>query len=257
MDDNTTKVLLAAIPSGAFVIIIALVIFGLSPGDCIEIEAPGGGKVTRCKPLLNSVSAISPDQINSLESQIEELKVLQDKQQQQLLTNLKQHDIVDDKYGFMTSPSVLQEKQDLAYGQLRFLSSDEADNLLEQITSDKAEISKLNRVANDLMTNERNFSWEGQWKVTGTIGIFDLNYEGQIVLNNDGTYESDGILDGEHVVGYGTYIMDDKLGICILSPDDSEPTQYSFVGVGNDLFIIWSPLDFEKLEFNKIISKPS
>ena len=47
LDNNTTKVLLAAIPSGAFVIIVALVIFGLSPGDCIEIEAPGGGKVDK------------------------------------------------------------------------------------------------------------------------------------------------------------------------------------------------------------------
>jgi hypothetical protein len=171
LDNNTTKVLLAAIPSGAFVIIVALVIFGLSPGDCIEIEAPGGGKVTRCKPISDFVSMISPDQINSIENQIEELKKLQDIQQQQLLTSLKQRDMIDEKYSFMTSPSIFQEKQVQAYEQLRFLSPDEADLLLEQIASDKGEISKLNSVANDLMTGERGFSWEGQWKVTGTIGI--------------------------------------------------------------------------------------
>ena len=252
LDNNTTKVLLAVIPSGAFVIVVALVIFGLSPGDCIQIESPGGGKVTRCKPLLDSASAISPVQINSLENHIEELKVLQDKQQQQLLTNLKQQDIVDEKYSFMTSPSVLQEKQDLVSEQLRLLSSDEANLLLEQITSDKAEISKLNRIADDLMTKEMNFSWEGKWKVTGTIGIFGLNYEGQIILNNDGTYESNGNLDGNYVTGSGTYLVDDKLGICMLFPYDSEPKQYSFVGIGDDFFAVWSPLDFEKLEFNKI-----
>jgi hypothetical protein len=252
LDNNTTKVLLAAIPSGAFVIIVALVIFGLSPGDCIEIEAPGGGKVTRCKPISDSVSMISPDQINSLENQIEELKRLQDIQQQQLLTSLKQRDMIDEKYSFMTSPSIFQEKQVQAYEQLRFLSPDEADLLLEQIASDKGEISKLNSVANDLMTGERGFSWEGQWKVTGTIGILDLGYEGQIIFNNDGTYESKGNLDGKHVTGYGTYVIDNKLGTCTLSPYNSEPTQYSFVDIRNNSFVMWSPLDFEKLEFNKI-----
>jgi hypothetical protein len=251
LDNNTTKVLLAAIPSGAFVIIVALVIFGLSPGDCIEIEAPGGGKVTRCKPIPDSVPVISPDQIKSLENQIEELKILQDTRQQQLLTSLKQKNMIDEKHSFMVSPSGLQEKQSQILEQIRFLSSDEANLLLEQIASDKVEISKLNSVANDLM-NKGIFPWEGQWEVTGTIGIFDLGYEGRIIFNNDGTYESNGDLDGKHVTGSGTYDIDNILGTFTLSPNNSEPTQYSFVNVGNNSFVMWSPLDFEKLEFNKM-----
>ena len=253
MNNNTAKVLLAAIPSGAFVIIVALVIFGLSPGDCIEIEAPGGGKITRCKPITDSASMISTDQINSLESHIAELKMLHNSQQQQLLTSLKQKGMIDEKHSFMT-PSI-QEKQDMISEQLRFLSYDEANLLLEQIKSDKIEINTINKVANDLVTQEINFSLNGQWKVTGTVGILDLDYEGQIIFNDDGTYESDGTLDEKHVIGYGTYLIDDKLGTCILFPYNSEPTQYSFVDIGNDLFVMWSPLDFEKLEFNKIISK--
>jgi hypothetical protein len=160
--------------------------------------------------------------------------------------------MIDEKYSFMTSPSIFQEKQVQAYEQLRFLAHDEADLLLEQIASDKVEISKLNSVANDLMTRGGEGSWEGQWKVTGTIGILDLGYEGQIIFNNDGTYESKGNLDGKHVTGYGTYVIDNKLGTCTLSPYNSEPTQYSFVDIRNNSFVMWSPLDFEKLEFNKI-----
>ena len=249
--------LLAAIPSGAFVIIVALVIFGLSPGDCIEIEAPGGGKITRCKPVPDSVSVISTDQINSLENQIDELKKSQDTQQQQLLASLKQRDMVDEKHHFMTSPSVFQEKQTLVYEHLRFLSSDEAEFLLQQIASDRREIGKLNSVADDLITKGPNFSWEGKWEVSGAIGILNLPYKGQFIFNDDGTYESNGNLDGKHVTGSGTYLIDDKLGTCTLSPDNSEPTQYSFVDVGDNSFVIWSPLDFEKIEFNKIISKPN
>lgn len=256
MDNNTTKVLLTAIPSGAFVIIVALVIFGLSPGDCIEIEAPGGGKVTRCKPITDSVSVISADQINSLENNIAELKMLHNNQQQQLLTSLKQKGMIDENHSFMTSSSI-QEKQDMISKQLGFLSSGEANLLLEQIKSDKIEISKINSAANDLVTKEIDLLLAGQWKVTGTIGILDLDYEGQMIFNNDGTYESDGTLDEKHVTGSGTYLIDDKLGTCILFPDNSEPTQYSFVDIENDFFVMWSPLDFEKLEFNKIISKPS
>ena len=255
MDNNTTKVLLAAIPSGAFVVIVALVIFGLSPGDCIEIEAPGGGKVTRCMPLPDSVSAVSTDQVNSLESQIEELRISQDSQQQQQLTSLKQRGIIEETpNNFMTASSIFEENRDSFSEQLQFLSSKEASILSERITSDKQKINQLNKVAEDLVTEGKNFSWVGKWKVTGTIGAFGLSYEGQITFNDDQTYESRGSLDGDVVGSGGTYLINGQLGTCTLYPSDSEPTQYSFVDIGDNSFIMWSPLDFEKLEFSKIIS---
>jgi len=89
---------------------------------------------------------------------------------------------------------------------------------------------------------------------TTDMGIFDLSYEGQISFNDDGTYESQGILDGKSVSGGGTYMINGQLGTCTLSPSNSGPTQYSFVDIGDNSFIMWSPLDFEKLEFRKIIS---
>lgn len=246
--------LLAAIPSGAFVIIVALVIFGLSPGDCIEIEAPGGGKVTRCMPLSDSVSTLSTDQVNSLASQIEELKVLQDSQQQQRLTSLKQRGVIEETpNNFMMASSIFEENQDSLSEQLSFLSSNEANILSERIMLDRQKITQLNKVAEDLVTEGKNFSWEGQWKVTGTIGVFGLSYEGQITFNDDQTYESRGNLDGNAVVGGGTYLINGQLGTCTLSPSDLEPTQYSFVDIGDNSFIMWSPLDFENLEFNKIV----
>lgn len=254
MDNNTTKVLLAAIPSGAFVIIVALVIFGLSPGDCIEIEAPGGGKVTRCMPLPNSESTVSADQVNSLQNQIEELKVLQDSQQQQRLTSLKQKGTIEKTPdNFMTASSVFDENRDSLTEQLQFLSSNEASILSEKIMSDKQKVNQLNKVAEDLITEGKNFSWTGQWKVTGAIGAFGLSYEGQITFNDDLTYESRGSLDGNAVEGSGTYFINGQLGTCTLYPSDSEPTQYSFVDIGDNSFVMWSPLDFEKLEFNKIV----
>ena len=81
-----------------------------------------------------------------------------------------------------------------------------------------------------------------------------MSYEGQIIFNDDGTYESRGNLDGESVTGNGTYLINGQLGTCTLSPSDSDPTQYSFVDIGDNSFIMWSPLDFERLEFNKTIS---
>ena len=255
MDNNTTKVLLATIPSGAFVIIVALVIFGLSPGDCIEIEAPGGGKVTRCMPLPDSGSTVSTDQINYIENQIEELRILQDSQQQQQLTSLKQSGIIKKTPdNFMTGSSIFEKNQDSLSKQLQFLSSKEANILSERIMSDKQKINQLNKVAENLVTEGKNFSWVGQWKVTGTIGSFGLSYEGQITFNDDQTYESLGSLDGNTVSGSGTYLINGQLGTCTLYPSDSKPTQYSFVDIGDNSFTMWSPLDFEKLEFNKIIS---
>ena len=255
MDNNTTKVLLAAIPSGAFVIIVALVIFGLSPGDCIEIEAPGGGKVTKCKPVSSdSISVISTDQIDSLENQIEELKVLQDMQQQQRLTSLTQRGVIEETpSNFITASSVFEEKQDSLHEQLQFLSSSEVKTLSQKIATDKIEIDKLNRVSEYLVTEGKNFSWAGKWKVTGMVGIFDLPYEGQIIFNDDGTYESNGSLDGKTVTGNGKYLIDQQLGTCTFYPMDSEPTPYSFIDIGDNSFIMWSPLDFERLEFSKII----
>ena len=253
MDNNTTKVLLAAIPSGAFVVIVAIVVFGLSPGDCIEIEAPGGGKVTRCMPLPDSGSIASADQVNSLESQIEELKILQDSQQQQRLASLKQREMIDvTPDNFMTASSIFEENRDSLSEQFQFLSSKEASILSEKIMSDKQKINQLNKVAEDLVTEGKNFSWVGQWKVTGTIGAFGLSYEGQITFNDDQTYESHGSLDGKTVTGGGTYLINGQFGTCTLSPSDLEPTQYSFVDIGDNSFIMWSPLDFENLEFNKI-----
>ena len=255
MDNNTTKVLLAAIPSGVFVIIVALVIFGLSPGDCIEIEAPGGGKVTRCMPLPDSVSTLSTDRINSLTSQIEELKILQNTQQQKRLTSLQQRGIMEEiPNEFMTDSSVFEEKQDSLSEQLQFLSSNEANILSERIMSDKQKINQLNKVAEDLVTEGKNFSWTGQWKVTGAIGVFGLSYEGQINFNDDQTYESHGSLDGKIITGDGAFLINEQLGTCTLSPSDSDPTQYSFIHIGDNSFIMWSPLDFERLEFSKIIS---
>jgi len=252
LDNNTTKVLLATIPSGAFVIIVALVIFGLSPGDCIEIEAPGGGKVTRCMPTPDSVST---DQVSSLVNQIEELKVLQDVQQQQRLTILKQRGTIEETpNNFMMASSIFEENQDSLSKQLQFFSSKEASILSEKITLDKQKISQLNKVAEDLVTEGKNFSWTGQWKVTGTVGIFGLSYEGQIIFNDDGTYKANGSMDGKSVSGDGTFLINGQLGTCTLSPSDSEPTQYSFVDIGDNSFIMWSPLDFERLEFRKIIS---
>ena len=255
MDNNTAKVLLAAIPSGAFVIIVALVIFGLSPGDCIEIEAPGGGKVVRCMPSPDSESKLSTDQINSLASQVEELKTLQDSQQQQRLTSLKQGGVIEKTPdNFMTASSVFEDNQDFLYKQLPFLSSKEANILLEKIMLDKKKINQLNKISSDLITEGKNFSWTGKWKVSGTIGVFDLYYEGQITFNDDQTYESHGSLDGNTVSGSGKYLINEQLGTCTLFPSDAEPTQYSFIDIGDNSFIMWSPLDFEKLEFNKITS---
>ena len=255
LDNNTAKVLLAAVPSGAFVVIVALVIFGLSPGDCIEIEAPGGGKVTRCMPSPDSASTLSADQINSITSQVEELKTLQDSQQQQRLASLKQGGAIEKTPdNFMTASSIFEENQDLLSEQLPFLSSKEANVLSEKIMSDKQKINQLNKVASDLITDGKNFSWTGKWKVSGTIGVFDLYYEGQITFNDDQTYESHGSLDGNTVSGSGTYLINEQLGTCTLFPSDAEPTQYSFVDIGDNSFIMWSPLDFEKLEFNKMIS---
>jgi len=252
LDNNTTKVLLATIPSGAFVIIVAFVIFGLSPGDCIEIEAPGGGKVTRCMPTPDLAST---DQVDSLVDQIDELKVLQDSQQQQRLADLKQRGIIEETpNNFMMASSIFEENQNSLSEQLQFFSSKEASILSEKIISDKQKISQLNKVAEDLVTEGKNFSWTGQWKVTGAIGAFGLSYEGQITFNDDGTYEALGSLDGKSVSGDGTFLINGQLGTCTLSPSDSEPTQYSFVDIGDNSFIMWSPLDFEKLEFHKIIS---
>jgi len=254
LDNNTTKVLLATIPSGAFVIIVALVIFGLSPGDCIEIEAPGGGKVTRCMPTPDSTSTLSTDQVNSLVSQIEELKVLQDDQQQQRLTILKQRGTIEETpNNFMMASSIFEENQGSLAEQLQFFSPMESSILSEKITSDKQKINQLNKVAEELVTEGKNFSWTGQWEVTGTVGIFGLSYEGQIIFNDDGTYEARGSLDGKSVSGDGTFLINGQLGTCTLSPSDSESTQYSFVDIGDNSFIMWSPLDFENLEFHKII----
>lgn len=255
MDNNTTKVLLAAIPSVAFVIVVALVIFGLSPGDCIKIEAPGGGKVTRCMPLPDSAQTVSIDQVNSLVSQIEELRILQDAQQQQRLANLKQRGSIEETpNNFMTASSIFEENQDSLSEQLQFLSSKKIKMLSEKITSDKEEINRLNKISQDLVTEGKHFSWAGKWKVTGIIGVLGLSYDGEIIFNDDQTYESNGILDGDAVSGGGTYMINEQLGTYTLYPSDLGPTQYSFVDIGDNSFIVWSPLDFEKLEFHKIIS---
>ena len=254
MDNNTTKVLLAAIPSSVFVIIVALVIFGLSPDDCIEVEAPGGGKVTRCMPKPDSASALSTDQVNSLVNQIEELKVLQDVQQQQRLTILKQRGMIEETpNNFMMASSIFEDNQDSLPEQLSFLSSKESSILSEKIISDKQKINQLNKVSEELVTEGKNFSWTGKWKVTGDVGILDLPYEGQIIFNDDGTYEARGSLDGKSVSGNGIFLINGQLGICTLAPSNSDPTQYSFVEIGDNSFIMWSPLDFENLEFHKII----
>jgi len=255
LDNNTAKVLLAAIPSGAFVIIVALVIFGLSPGECIEIEAPGGGKVTRCMPMPDSASALSAEQVDSLLDQIEELKGTQDFQQEQRLTILKQRGVIEDTpVSFMNASSIFEENQYSLSEQLKFLTSKEAAMLSEKIISDKQRINQLNKIAEGLTTEGKNFSWTGQWKVMGTIGVFDLPYEGQITFNDDGTYESSGSLDGKLVSGYGTFLIDEQLGTCTLFPSGLEPTQYSFMDIGNNSFARWSPLDFENLKFRKILS---
>ena len=153
----------------------------------------------------------------------------------------------------MMASSIFEKNQDSLSEQLKFLVSNESNILSERIMSDKQEISQLNKVAEDLVTEGKNFSWTGQWKVTGTIGVFGMSYEGQITFNDDQTYESRGILDGNTVSGSGTYLINGQLGTCTLSPLNSEPTQYSFVDIGDNSFIMWSPLDFEKLEFTKII----
>jgi len=59
MDKNTADVLKKVIPSGSFVVIVVLVIFG--PVDCIEIEIPGGGGITKCQPIAESISVSSND----------------------------------------------------------------------------------------------------------------------------------------------------------------------------------------------------
>ena len=59
MDKNTADVLKKIIPSGSFVAIVVLVIFG--PVDCIEIEIPGGGGITKCQPITESFSTSSND----------------------------------------------------------------------------------------------------------------------------------------------------------------------------------------------------
>ena len=85
----------------------------------------------------------------------------------------------------MTASSVFEEKQGLLYEQLQFLSSDEVNTLSERITSDKLQVTKLNKVTKNLIDEGKNFSWAGQWKVTGTIGLFGLSYEGQINFNDE------------------------------------------------------------------------
>lgn len=252
MDDNTTKVLLAAIPSGAFVIIVTLVIFGLSPGDCVEIEAPGGGKIVRCKPAVDTASVLSNQQVNSLVEQINELKTLQETQQQQQLNSLIQKGMIKDTpSGFITTNSAFEAKQDEIYKQLQVLSSNEATKLIQEIGSSKEQIINLNSVAERLRGDERNFSLIGKWDVAGTVSVFGLHYEGQMTFDEDMTFESDGTLDGKKVIGDGAYMINDLLGTLTLYPLDSKPTQYSFVEIREDLFVIWSPLDFEKIEFRK------
>lgn len=205
-------------------------------------------------PTPDSASTLSTDQVNSLVSQIEELKVLQDAQQQQRLTILKQRGTIEETpNNFIIASSIFEENQDALSEQLRFFSLKESSILSEKITSDKQRINQLNRVAEELVTEGKNFSWTGQWKVTGTVGIFGLSYEGQIFFNDDGTYEANGSLDGKSVSGDGTFLINGQLGTCTLSPSDLEPTQYSFVDIGDNSFIMWSPLDFENLEFHKII----
>lgn len=57
MDKNTADVLKKVIPSISFVVIMILVIFG--PADCIKIEIPGGGGITKCQALADSISISS------------------------------------------------------------------------------------------------------------------------------------------------------------------------------------------------------
>jgi len=251
LDDNTTKVLLAAIPSGAFVIIVALVIFGLPPGDCIEIEAPGGGKIVRCKPAVDTTS-VSNEQVNSLVEQINELKTLQEAQQQQQLNRLKQEGMIKNTpSGFITTNSTFGAKQDEIYRQLQYLSPNEATMLIQKLDSSKEQISSINTISERLRTDEINFSLTGKWIVTGTVGVFGLHYEGQMTFDEDMTFESEGTLDGKKVTGNGTYMINELLGTLTLYPLDSEPTQYSFTEIKDSSFTIWSPLDFEKIEFRK------
>jgi hypothetical protein len=251
LDDNTTKVLLAAIPSGAFVIIVALVIFGLPPGDCIEIEAPGGGKIVRCKPAVDPTS-VSSEQVNFFMDKINELKTLQETQQQQQLSDLKQEGMIKDiPSGFITTNSTFGAKQDKIYRQLQDLSPNEATRLIQELDSSKEQINRLNSISERLRSDGVNFSLIGKWTVIGTVGVFGLHYEGKMTFDGDMTFESEGTLDGKKVAGNGEYMVNELLGTLTLYPLDSEPTQYSFTEIKENSFTIWSPLDFEKIEFRK------
>ena len=252
MDDNTTKVLLAAIPSGAFVIIVALVIFGLSPGDCIEIEAPGGGKIVRCKPTTDTTPVLTNEQVASLDEQINELKTLQEIQQQQQLSSLKQKEMIKNTPSdFITINSTFAAKQDEIYKQLQDMTPNEAAKLAQEISSSKDQIMNLNNITESLRADEKYFSLTGKWNATGTVGVFGLPYEGMMIFGEDMTFESDGTLDEKHVSGSGKYMVNELLGTLTLYPSGFEPTQYSFVEISNSSFVIWSPLDFEKIEFRK------
>lgn len=67
----------------------------------------------------------------------------------------------------------------------------------------------------------RNSYFYGQWDANGILSKFELQYEANFELNQDGTFRSSGKLDGENIINSGTYEIDTKNNNSVLLPLDS------------------------------------
>jgi len=165
MDKNTADVLKKVIPSSSFVVIVILVIFG--PADCIKIEIPGGGGITKCQPLVDSISVSSNENEFTPENghvTIEGIEVL-----------------------INPSSSILE-----------------------------------------------NSFFYGQWDTKGKLSKFELQYVGNFELNQDGTFKSNGTLDGDRIVNSGKYKIDSEINKLVLFPSDSNKKQTFSISIRND-----------------------
>lgn len=164
MDKNTADVLKKVVPSSSFVVIVILVIFG--PVDCIKIEIPGGGGITKCQPIADSISGSSSEN------------------------------------GF---------------------TPEKGHVTIEGI--------KIPISSSSSMPKESYFY--GQWDTRGTISKFELQYAGNFELNQDGTFKSNGTLDGKEIINSGSYEIFPKKNKLVLYPSDSKKQTFS-VSIHND-----------------------
>jgi len=163
MDKNTADVLKKIIPSVSFVVILIIVIFG--PADCIKIEIPGGGGITKCKPLADSIIVSSNKNV---------------------FTSQKDH-----------------------------------------VTIEGIDIPVASSIP-------KKSYFYGQWDTKGILSKFELQYSSHFELNQDGTFKSNGILDGDEISNSGKYEIDYKINKLVLSPSDSDKKQMFSFSIRND-----------------------